>query len=68
MWVSTDGGLNYEQVTDLSILPNSDGYSYIVGYKSSLTPRDSSSMKLKVELLNYKTAFVYATCLAVDYS
>jgi hypothetical protein len=67
VWVSMDDGNNYEQVTNLSLLPNTDGYSYIVGYKNNLLSRNDLTMKLKIEIYNYKNVQIYGTCLGVDY-
>jgi hypothetical protein len=67
VWVSSDDGANYEQITNLQILSTVDNYSYIVGRKSGLVPRNSNIMRLKITTSNFKNIQIYGTCLGVDY-
>jgi hypothetical protein len=67
VYISTDNGTNYEQVTNLQTLSGADGYSYITGTKSGLVARGSNMMKTKVVVSNFKVIQIYGICVAVDY-
>ena len=67
VWVSMDGGNNYDQITNLSTITGYSGFTYIVGENRSLTPRNNNIMKTKVVVGNYKNVLFYGMSLGVDY-
>jgi len=52
--VSMDDGVNYEQVTGLSIVKTDGDKKLIRGDKSGLTARDNNKMKMKITSHNQK--------------
>jgi hypothetical protein len=54
VWVSMDDGVNYEQVTGLSIVKTDGDKKLIRGDKSGLTARDNNKMKMKITSHNQK--------------
>jgi hypothetical protein len=66
VWVSVDGGANYEQIP-ITLLTQVSGFSYYVGQKTALTPRNSNVVKTKVRVLNYRNIRIYGTAAGFDY-
>ena len=66
-WVSMDGGVNYDQITGLSVLRTVGNNQYIKGINTTLTARGNNQMKFKIVTYNNKTINVYGIGVALRY-
>jgi hypothetical protein len=66
-WVSMDAGVNYDQITGLSVLLVDGAHQIITGNNVDLTIRGSNQMKLKITTHNAKQVNLYAVGMAVRY-
>jgi hypothetical protein len=67
VWVSIDGGVNYEQISGLSLLRSDGNEHYIAGSKINITPRGSNQVKLKITTHNSKEIRINSVGMAVGY-
>jgi hypothetical protein len=67
VWISIDGGINYEQISGLYLLRSEGSEHYIAGSKINITPRGSNQIKLKITTHNSKETRVSSVGVAVGY-
>jgi hypothetical protein len=67
VWISTDNGANYTQITGLTLLRNEEDHTFIKGIDTSLTVRSDNRIKCKITTHNSKRVEIHALGVAVRY-
>ncbi len=67
-FVSMNDGVDYEQITGLTVFREIGPYEYVRGDITGLTPRNDHAMRLKVTTHNGANVRVHAAALGVKYS
>jgi hypothetical protein len=67
-FVSMNDGVDYEQITGLTVFREIGPYEYVRGDITGLTPRNDRAMRLKVTTHNGANVRIHAAALGVKYS